>query len=170
MVGCAAFSEEVIQPMRLRLQHAHIAFVHDIVMAALSFGLALYLRVGDDIAGYGRDFLLSGTALLMLVSAGVFWGLGLYRGIWRYASLNDLLALVRAVSLIILLFVPALFLLTRAEQLPRSVPVINWVLLLVMLGGPRFVYRIVKDRRAGLISFRPPPPSGIPVLLVGAAD
>jgi O-antigen biosynthesis protein WbqV len=156
--------------MRLRFQHAYIAFIHDIVMSGLSFGLALYLRVGEAISWFGRDVLVSGTVLMMLVSAAVFWGLGLYRGIWRYASLNDLLALFRAVTLIILIFVPALFLLTRAEQLPRSVPVINWVLLLVMLGGPRFIYRILKDRRAGLLSFRPPPPLGIPVLLVGASD
>jgi O-antigen biosynthesis protein WbqV len=50
------------------------------------------------------------------------------------------------------------------------VPVINWVLLLVMLGGPRFVYRIVKDHRAGLLGGRAQATDGIPVLLVGASD
>ena len=91
--------------MRLRLQHGYVAFLHDIIMAGLSFWLALYLRVGDGISGtVGR--VLPGTALMVVVAAAVFWGLGLYRGIWRYASLNDLIALVRAVTLVILIFVP----------------------------------------------------------------
>ena len=62
-------------------------------------------------------------------AAVVFRTLGLYRGIWRYASLNDLFGLVRAVTLVVLILVPLLFLLTRAESLPRSVPVIEWGVL-----------------------------------------
>jgi len=103
------------------------------------------------------------------LAAGVFWSLRLYRGIWRYASVNDLLALTKAATIVILIFVPALFVLTRAELLPRSVPVINWVLLLFMIGAPRFLYRIVKDRRFGLLQPNHDPQS-IPVLLVGAGD
>ena len=78
--------------------------------------------------------------------AAVFGSLRLYRGIWRYASANDLLALTRAATLVIVIFVPALFVLTRAESLPRSVPIINWFVLLFMIGAPRFLYRIAKDR------------------------
>jgi FlaA1/EpsC-like NDP-sugar epimerase len=155
--------------MRLRITHANTAYFHDIAMAGLSFALSLYLRVGDTLPHY-RSALLWGTALMVAIAAAIFRWLGLYRGIWRYASLNDLLGLVRAVSLVILVFVLVGFVLTRGEALPRSVPVINWVVLLVMLGGPRFIYRVWKDRRAGLLSFRPPPPAGIPVLLVGAGD
>jgi O-antigen biosynthesis protein WbqV len=150
---------------------ANVAFVHDIVMAGLSFWLALYLRVGAETTGYyGQTVLLPGIALIVAIAAVVFWGLGLYRGIWRYASVEDLLGLTRAVTLIILVFVPVMFLLTRAAELPRSVPVINWALLLLMLGGPRFIYRIVKDHRAGLLGRRVRPTGGIPVLLVGASD
>jgi len=151
-----------------RFRHAQVAYAHDIVMAALSFALSLYLRVGGGISDY-TTVLIYGTPLMAAVAAGVFWSFHLYRGIWRYASVNDLLALTKATTIVILIFVPALFVLTRAESLPRSVPVINWFLLLFMIGAPRFLYRIVKDRRFGLLQPNHDPQS-IPVLLVGAGD
>ena len=154
----------------LRLRHASLAYFHDSVMAAVSFPLALWLRVGDDTTGPYGELLWQGTLLVALIAAVVFRTLGLYRGIWRYASLNDLFGLVRAVTLVVLILVPLLFLLTRAESLPRSVPIIQWGVLLVLLGGPRFVYRVWKDRRSGRFSLRPPKPEGIPVLLAGAGD
>ncbi len=152
----------------VRFRHGHVAYAHDIIMAALSFALSLYLRVGDQITLYGGA-LLEGTLLITVIAAAVFWSLGLYRGIWRYASVNDLLALVRAASLIILIFVPAQFILTRAGGLPRSVPIINWFLLLFMIGGPRFVYRVLKDRRQALWHGTGEA-QAVPVLLIGADD
>ena len=154
--------------MRFRFRHAQIAYAHDIVMAALSFAVSLYLRVGGGIVYYSRG-LLAGTVLMAIIAAGVFWSLRLYRGIWRYASASDLLALTRAATIVILIFVPALFVLTRAEALPRSVPVINWFILIFMIGAPRFLYRIVKDRQFGLLQPSHDPQS-IPVLLAGAGD
>ena len=155
--------------LSLRVKHSTIAYAHDIGMAALSFALSLYLRVGDQLPYYAKGALLPGTPLMMVIAAVVFRWLGLYRGIWRYASVNDLLALTRAATIVILVFVPTLFVLTRAETLPRSVPVINWFLLLFLIGGPRFLYRVVKDRRYGLLQGQADT-RAIPVLLVGAGD
>ncbi len=154
--------------MRFRFRHGQVAYAHDIVMAALSFALSLYLRVGDGIVYYSNG-LLVGTLLMAAIAAIVFWSLRLYRGIWRYASANDLLALTRAATIVILIFVPVLFVLTRADALPRSVPVINWFVLIFMVGAPRFLYRIIKDRRLGLLQPNHDPQS-IPVLLAGADD
>jgi FlaA1/EpsC-like NDP-sugar epimerase len=153
---------------RLRFRHAQVAYAHDIVMAALSFAVSLYLRVGGGIVSYSRG-LIAGTILMAVIAAGVFWSARLYRGIWRYASASDLLALTRAGTIVILIFVPALFVLTRAEALPRSVPIINWFVLIFMIGAPRFLYRIAKDRRFGLLQPNHDPQS-IPVLLAGAGD
>jgi FlaA1/EpsC-like NDP-sugar epimerase len=154
--------------MRVRYRHGQVAYAHDILMAALSFAVSLYLRVGGGIVFY-TDVLLYGTALMAVIAGGVFWSLRLYRGIWRYASANDLLALTRAATLVIVIFVPTLFVLTRAESLPRSVPIINWFVLIFMIGAPRFLYRIAKDRRFGLLHPNHDPQS-IPVLLAGAGD
>jgi FlaA1/EpsC-like NDP-sugar epimerase len=154
--------------MKEKLSRAHVAFAHDIVMAALSFVAALYLRLGDDIWLYwGSGDLALGTGLFAVVAMPVFLSQRLYRGVWRYASVNDMLALVRASTMTVLIFMAVLFLMTRLQSLPRSVLIINWFVLLTLLGGPRFLYRTVKDRLQAARSVRN---GAIPVLLVGAGD
>ena len=138
-------------------------------MAAAAFVLSLYLRLGDDFWSQTKDFLLEGTLLFTAICAAVFASFRLYRGVWRYASLDDLLAIAKAVSLAILIFAVALFALTRLELMPRSALAINWLLLMGMLGGPRLLYRIAKDR--GFFGILEQGFDGrIPVLLVGAGD
>lgn len=151
-------------------RRGYYVFVHDIFMATLSFYVSLYLRLGEDFVDYfsGHTLLVSG-ALFGVIAAGVFHFRGLYRGVWRYASINDLLAITRAVTFVVLLFLLLMFLWTRLDNLPRSLFVINWFVLMAMLGGPRFLYRLIKDRRFDLTvddeSHR-----RIPVLLAGAGD
>ncbi|MEX2616364.1 MAG: nucleoside-diphosphate sugar epimerase/dehydratase [Alphaproteobacteria bacterium] len=153
----------------LKTRRARVAFLHDVFMAAVSFPLSLYLRVGGDITYFAQSFLLEGAVIFTVVAAGVFWFADLYRGIWRYASLNDLMAITKAVTLIVLVFLPLLFLVTRLHDLPRSLPLINWFVLLVLLGGPRFLYRVFKDRRLDHVLERNKA-ARVPVLLVGAGD
>jgi len=155
---------------KLRITRAQIAFLHDVIMAALSFLLALWLRLGDGLVEtWDGERLLWATGLFTGVAAAVFLSQRLYRGIWRYASTNDLMALTRAATLTILVFLPLLFLFNRLNDLPRSTLLINWFALLALLGGPRFLYRMFKDRSLGA---KADGEGGrrIPVLLVGAGD
>ena len=127
-------------------RRAVFAFLHDVAMAALSFGIALYLRLGDEIVNYEPHL----TALYGVAFAGiaavVFLMTGLYRGIWRYASLPDLFNIARAATLTELTFLPVMFIFTRLETLPRSFLLIDWLVLIALLGGPRLAYRLFKDR------------------------
>lgn len=134
---------------RLRIpRRGWVVFGHDVIMAGLSFLLAMVLRVGDDIFLYFPPVTLVQATLVFTGIAGVtFLATNLYRGVWRYASLPDLLAILRAATITIALFLLVLFLWTRLEPMPRSVPFINWLVLMALLGGPRFLYRTNKDRR-----------------------
>jgi FlaA1/EpsC-like NDP-sugar epimerase len=153
------------------LNRAKAAFCHDVVMAAASFWLSLYLRIGDDVFDLPPRLLVSYDAAFALIAGAVFWGTGLYRGIWRYASLPDVVALLRAVTVVMLIFFPAMFVATRLEALPRSLVGINWLVLAALLGGPRFSYRLFKDRSFGRLLERGSARNGaIPVLLIGARD
>lgn len=152
-----------------RLNRARVAFAHDVAMAMASFPLALWLRTGDQFDFYTRGYLWEGTLGFALIAAVVFQISKMYRGIWAYASIHDLVAITRGVTITILVFLPILFLLTRLDFFPRSVPVIQWVLLIGMLGAPRFLYRLLKDRRLDRIALS----SGVapvPVILIGAGD
>ena len=156
--------------MKIVSRRAATAFGHDIVMAAISFPLSLYLRVGDDIASFPSALLWGYDAAFAATAAAVFFWAGLYRGIWRYASLPDLLGLLRAVSLVILVFFPLMFLVTRLEGLPRAMVGINWLVLMALLGGPRFAYRLLKDGSLSRMFAVNGNRIGIPVLLIGAGE
>jgi O-antigen biosynthesis protein WbqV len=148
---------------------AWAAFGHDVAMAALSFILSFYLRVGNGIWHYKPSLIWSYDLAFAATAGAVFLATGLYRGIWRFASLPDLLSLIKAASLVILIFFPLMFVATRLDELPRSLVFINWLLLVALLGGPRFAYRIYKDRNLDHIlerTSRVP----IPVLVIGARE
>jgi O-antigen biosynthesis protein WbqV len=152
-----------------QINRAHVAFGHDIIMAAVSFFVSLYLRLGGDIVYYADEQSLIACGLFTVVAAAVFWSMRMYRGVWRYASLNDLVNIVKAVTLAILIFLVFMFAITRLEELPRSLPFINWFVLIALLGGPRFIYRLIKDRRFEW-KLRYEGDIEVPVLLAGADD
>ncbi len=154
----------------IRSPQAFVAFAHDVVMAALSFLIALYLRLGGvNFADYAERLAPDALPVFVACCAVVFAAMGLYRGIWRYASLNDVIAIVKATAIAVLIFVPLQFLLTRLEDLPRSQIVINWIVLVALLTGPRIAYRILRDRRMDYVLKRDRGRT-IPVLLYGAGD
>lgn len=154
---------------KIRLSRANIAYAHDIIMAAISLPLSLWLRMGPSIESVPSEFILQSTTLFAIIAAAIFLPMGLYKGIWRYASMNDLIQITKAVTLAVLVFALILFLVSRAEFLPRSLPIINWFVLMALLGGPRFIYRLLKDRHFELSADTSAKP-GIPVLLMGAGD
>ena len=123
------------------ISRATIAYAHDIVMAAVAFVVSIYLRVGD-VLFYPMDVMVQGTVTFAVIAAVIFRLMGLYRGVWRYASLNDLMAITRAATMVILVFLAVMFMWTRLDGLPRSLPFINWFVLMALLGGPRFLYQI----------------------------
>jgi O-antigen biosynthesis protein WbqV len=138
-------------------------------MAALSLVASLYLRIGGDIVDYEPRLTAIYVVSFTLVAASIFLFTGLYRGIWRYASLPDLFNIARAVSLTVAVFLPVMFVLTRLEALPRSTLLIDWFVLIALLGGPRLAYRLFKDRGLDHILERSRH-QNVPVLLISAKD
>ena len=151
-------------------RRSFFAFAHDVAMAALSFALSFYLRVGDDFLRFDPRLTILYGVSFTAVAAVVFLVTGLYRGIWRYASLPDLFNIARAATLTVLIFLPAMFLVTRLETFPRSTLFINWLVLIALLGGPRLGYRLFKDRGLDHILERHRGPQIVPVLLISARD
>ncbi|NUB17520.1 hypothetical protein GAY28_38030 [Azospirillum brasilense] len=99
--------------MRIPSPRASLVYLHDLTMTAAALIVALYLRVGEQAFQEYRDPLLTGLPILVLIAAVVFRFSGLYRGIWRYASVPDLAQLLRAVTTVGLGFLAGLFLFAR---------------------------------------------------------
>jgi len=152
-----------------KARRAFFAFLHDVGMAALSFALAIYLRLGDAALQYEPSLMILYGGVFTAIAAVVFLVTGLYRGIWRYASLPDLFNIARAATLTELIFLPVMFAFTRLEQLPRSTLLIDWLVLIALLGGPRLGYRLFKDRGLDHILERGSAQS-VPVLLISTKD
>lgn len=144
-----------------------MAFGHDLVAAAISFALAMYLRLGNAMFTPAHEIWLLQCGLFAVTCFFVFWMTGVYKGVWRYVSVRDLAVILQAVTLAVVLFVPFSFILTRLEGMPRSVPVITWFVMLCVLGGSRLLIRLMKEGR--LMSFwQAHSAQRTKVLLVGA--
>ena len=146
-----------------------VAFLHDLVMAATAFLVALFLRLGEEAWVTLEDSLWQPMLLFTAICGLVFLTTGLYRGVWRYASMNDLVAIIKAVSLALAVFLPVTFLITRLDDLPRSWLVISWLVLIFLLGAPRMLYRVFKDQGFRHLLERDRH-RRVPVLLIGAGD
>ena len=86
-------------------------------------------------------------ALILCAQGLVFWRVGLYRGVWRFASLPDLINILKATVIGLLAIFLALFLYNRLDQVPRSVLVLYPLVLTALLGMPRLLYRYWTDQR-----------------------
>lgn len=143
-----------------------LAVLHDAVAAALAWSLAYLLRFNFELPeNFSAELELTLIWVIPLQMA-IFWKFGLYRGIWRYASTADLRRIVLAVVLSSAA-IPLLFWMLRLGLvIPRSVLVINPLLLILLMGGSRFVYRMWKEQGLhGAIKLH-----GEPVLVLGAGD
>ncbi len=143
-----------------------LAILHDAVAAILAWSLAYLLRFNFDLPSDYAAELRQTLLWVVPLQMAVFWKFGLYRGIWRYASTADLRRIVLAIMLSAAA-IPLLFWMLRLGLvIPRSVLVINPLLLILMMGGSRFVYRMWKEQGLyGDIKLR-----GEPVLVLGAGD
>ena len=92
---------------------------------------------------------------------------GVYKRIWRYSSTDDLLVITKATLISVILAAFAFFLTTRLEDMPRSTMLIYFILLTILSGGSRILYRLIRDRTLAPINNIN---ERINVLLIGASD
>ena len=145
-----------------------IAVLHDCIMGAVSFALALYLRLGyPRMFTYAQGYIYQGMGIFVGLLFLTLLYYRTYRRVWRYTSLSDLLILARASTVAVLIFYFIMFTFTRLEYLPRSVPFLHWMCLMLCLSGTRVLWRLVHDR-ALLFELTRHYQNRIPVLLVGA--
>jgi FlaA1/EpsC-like NDP-sugar epimerase len=150
------------------LLRSSLAFAHDVLAAGVAWLAAFWLRF--ELRMPPPEFTeaaLTTLPAVVSVHAVAFWALGLYRGLWRYASLPDLQRILVAVS-VAALAVPALFTLADLRaSVPRSVYLIMPVLLVGAMCGSRLLYRAWKERTLiGMVRHA----RAQPVLVLGAGS
>lgn len=146
---------------------SYTAIFHDIAVAILAWYLSYLLRFNFNIpADFSTSMWLVAMFIIPIQTTAFFW-FGLYKGIWRFASLPDLKRILLAITIASVTIVALLFMFKPASLVvPRSVLVLNPLLLLVMMGGSRFIYRSWKEHQLyGFNQMR-----GEPVLVLGGGD
>jgi len=135
-----------LNPPWLRSRRA--AFLHDLLMIPAAWLGALWLRFNlATIPAEYLDQALRVLPVIVVVQGANFLYFGLYRGVWRFASVPDLVRILQAVLVGVSLCAVAVFLMTRMTYIPRASFPLFAGLLVVFLGGPRLAYRWFRDRR-----------------------
>lgn len=140
-----------------------IATLHDLTAVLLAWLLAYQLRFNFEVpVDYARA-MWAYLAWVIPVQAIFFYGFGLYRGIWRFASIPDLKRITLAVGVGASVAMVGIFFFQRMNAVPRSVLVLHPLLLVLIMGGSRFLYRAWRDGH--LLS--PRRLGAVPVIVVG---
>jgi FlaA1/EpsC-like NDP-sugar epimerase len=156
----------------LKLRNRHF-FLIDTVCFTLTPLLALNLRLdGVGLPERYQTGLVAITFLFIVLKFLVYLPFGLYRSFWRYASIDELLKIVALTFAVIILQVSAFSALQFLGliALPRSLPFIEGLLTLIVVGGSRFSLRAIErfNRRWGHLSqWRT---SQAHALIIGAGD
>ena len=145
----------------------NIVIAHDLGMVVVAWCMALFARFNFEVPPL--PFLAGGfkaLPIVLIVQGLLLWKFGLYRGLWRFASLQDLWNIIRSAVLGAVFVTIALFFVNRLTDIPRSILILYPVFLLLLLGAPRLSYRIFKDRTLSLRQIG----NGTRVIVVGAGE
>ncbi|MCA0049710.1 polysaccharide biosynthesis protein [Mesorhizobium sp. B283B1A] len=149
-------------------------YIIDLAMALAALSFASFMRLGldgDVTSPESYHSLLFALPCFLFTCAVVFPVTCLYTRNWRYASVGDMLGILRAVIVASLAFVFVMFVATRLDSIPRSVMVIEVLLLVPLLISVRIRSKLVETGRFGPAANRARNGRDmVPVLLIGAGD
>jgi len=153
----------VLAKLQQKIRSQGAAFTHDLIMIPCAWVVAYWFRFNLDYFPLSYfEQVLPDLVIILPIQLLAFVILGLYRGVWRFASLPDIARILKAVVIGTAISMLVLFFVTRMEGIPRSVPILYTMLLVLFLSGPRLLYRWIKDHHVYLH------PSRQRVLIIGA--
>ncbi len=144
----------------------YLIVLHDLVMVVVAWlGLhAIRYWINNQTPPF--QALGAEMAIVLVSQAMVFQWVGLYKGLWRFASLPDLWNIIKAGIGGVILASVALFAYNRLNGVSRAVLLLYPFVLGALLGTPRLLYRIWKDR----LTHMRLQPQATRVLILGAGE
>jgi UDP-GlcNAc:undecaprenyl-phosphate GlcNAc-1-phosphate transferase len=136
----------------------------DFCILSSAYVFAYLLRFEGVLTGEFQLLIMKSLPIILVVNLAAFAGCGLYRGVWRYLSLSDLVTIVKAVTLGAILSSLTLLYLWRFQGFSRAVLIITWMLTFLGVGGSRVLERLLDEWIHGAIG------RGVPAVIIGAGD
>ena len=141
-----------------------LVFIHDLAVSCISWFLVVFVRFNFEAPpSETYDTIVSALPIVLLAQSLMNISFGLYKGIWRFASLRDTLNIIKAAVFGIAMISVILFITNRLEFIPRTAIILYPIFLIGLLTAPRFAYRLVKDNDRRLNKRL-----GIRTLIIGA--
>lgn len=141
------------------------ALLHDVIAAVFAWWFAYMLRFNFDLPDHFVSVVWETASWVIPLQAAIFVMFGLYQGVWRFASIPDLYRILKALIFSAVVVAAVMFMFQPDDVVvPRTVLIVDPILLLVLMAGSRFSYRMWKEHRLYGYAGK----QGKPVIVVGA--
>lgn len=140
-------------------------FFLDVILIATAFFASFLLRFDFQIPDDEIGALFQGLLVILLAKPAIFAASGMYRSIWRYASLQDAYEIFKVVTFSSLATALILVLTKGPFALPRSIYMLDWFILFALVAASRLVWRVYRE-----MHFVPSLRKGKRTLIVGAGE
>lgn len=117
----------------------------DVVLILLAYWCAYAVKVGALSGSAAWTLFLQTLPVLVFVKMASFLVMGVYRGMWRYTGLDDLIVFAKAVVLSSVLSVLAVLFAFRFEGFSRAIFIIDGILMFLFLAGSRMTFRLFRQ-------------------------
>lgn len=117
----------------------------DVVLIVLAYWSAYAIKFGAFSGSQAWTLFLRSVPVLVFVKMATFLVIGVYRGLWRYTSLDDLIVFVKAVILSSVASILVLLFAFRFEGFSRAAFILDGILMLLFLAGSRMAFRLFRQ-------------------------
>ncbi len=126
----------------------------DLILLTCAFYLSHLIRFDFDIPVWASARFKEWLIIVLAGKLVCFYYFDLYKGMWRYTGINDLLNIVKASTAGSLILIAVVLYTTRFEQMSRSVFIIDWCLTFMLIVGVRVVTRLCFENFSGNVGLR----------------
>jgi FlaA1/EpsC-like NDP-sugar epimerase len=141
-----------------------MVFLVDMLLISAAFLLSFLLRFDFSIPLEERELFFHGLVVILAVKPVVFISSGMYRNIWKYASLQDAIEIFKVVTISTFITSFVLVITRYTHTMPRSIYILDWLLLFAFISAARLVWRVYRE------TYIMPRLSGKRTLIVGAGN
>ena len=123
----------------------NLVFVVDICVIALCYIAAFFMRFDGIPSEQYRAIMGTTLHLVIIIRMASIIYFKVHKSMWQYASVQDITQIIKAITLSSVFIVAGVLALRIGH--PRSIFIIDWLLLVICLGGVRFLIRATRPIR-----------------------
>jgi len=117
----------------------------DVVLITVAYLGAYFLRMNFEFTQAEGRAVLQALPIVLVIRTAVFYKYGLYRSVWKYTSVSDVVRVIKAVTTGSVIILTAVVLLYRFVAFPRTLFLIEYFLLTLLILGARFSMRLFHE-------------------------